>query len=70
MKQTILTAYAVGKDPIEEVDKGVVAYRKTPHMVTDTNTKLPRFPTVYRGKHHMEARSKDREAKHQMTGPT
>ena len=70
MKQTILTAYAVGKDPIEEVDKVVVAYRKTPHMVTDTNTKLPRFPTVYRGKHHMEARSKDREAKHQMTGPT
>ena len=53
LKQTILAAYADRKDPVEEVDKVVSAYRNTPHTVTkvkpsklmfnrDIATKLPR----------------------------
>merc|ERR1712030_226932 len=77
LKQTILMAYADKKDPLEEVDKLVASYRNTPHSVTgekpyklmhnrDIRTKLPSFRSVSRGKHHREAREKDREAKLQM----
>ena len=77
LKQTILAAYAEKKDPIEEVDKVVAAYRNTPHSVTkvkpsllmfnrDITTKLPRFTTASRGRHHREARSNDKRAKIKM----
>ena len=77
LKQTILTVYADRKDPVEEVDKLVAAYRNTPHSVTgikpsklmfnrDVSTKLPRFPTTSRGKHHQEARERDKAAKELM----
>ena len=78
LKQTILTAYAEKKDLIEEVDKVVAAYRNTPHSVTKVKpsllmfnrvivTKLPRFTAASRGKHHREARTKDKSAKEEMT---
>merc|ERR1712030_188654 len=77
LKQTILAAYADRKDPVEEVDKVVSAYRNTPHSVTkvkpsklmfnrDIHTKLPRFTEAPRGKHHKEARENDRAAKEMM----
>ena len=77
LQQAILTAYAEKKDPVEEVDKLVAAYRNTPHSVTevkpsmlmfnrDIATKLPRFPTTTRGRHHRQARSKDKAAKEEM----
>ena len=77
LKQTILTAYAEKKDPIEEVDKMVAAYRNTPHTVTkvkpsllmfnrDISTKLPRFTKTPRGRHHTEAKKNNREAKKEM----
>ena len=37
LKQTILAAYAEKKDPVDEVDKVVAAYRNTPHTVTGSN---------------------------------
>ena len=77
LKQTILTAYAERKDPVEEVDKLVAAYRNTPHTVTevkpsmlmfnrDISTKLPRFTATPKGRHHRKARQKDSRAKTQM----
>ena len=77
LKQTILTAYAAKLDPMEEVDKLVASYRNTPHSVTgqkpsklmfnrEVDTKLPRIPSKSKGKHHEEARSKDRKAKEEM----
>ena len=77
LKQTILAAYADRKDPVEEVDKVVSAYRNTPHTVTkvkpsklmfnrDIATKLPRFTSSPRGRHHTEARANDKEAKELM----
>ena len=77
LQLAILTAYAEKKDPVEEVDKLVAAYRNSPHSVTevkpsmlmfnrDITTKLPRLPTTSRGRHHQRARNKDRTAKEQM----
>ena len=70
-------AYAENKDPVEEVDKLVTAYRNTPHSVTeekpsklmfnrDIATKLPRFTAIAKGRHHERARAKDKDAKQQM----
>ena len=77
LKQTILTAYAENKDPVEEVDKVVAAYWNTSHLVTgqkpsklmfnrEVTTKLPRFTTASRGQHHREARQSNWEAKLEM----
>ena len=55
----------------------MAAYRNTPHSVTevkpsllmfnrDITTKLPRFTTAPRGKHHQQARSNDKRAKEEM----
>ena len=69
LKQAILTAYIENKDPIEEVDKLVASYRNTPHSATklmfnrEVNTKLPRFTTTSRGRHHEKARRNDKMAK-------
>ena len=63
---------------MEEVDKLVASYRNTPHSVTGKkpsklmfnhviDTKLPRFPSVSRRRHHQEARKRDEIAKTLIT---
>ena len=77
LKKMILAAYIENKDPVEEVDKLVFAYRNTQHTVTGQNptklafnrevkTKLPRFTKASRGQHHKQAREKNWEAKIEM----
>lgn len=57
----------------EEVNKYVAAYRSTPDTMTgqtpnvlmfnrEIDTKLPLIPVKLQGKHHKEARQKDKEA--------
>lgn len=77
LKRMILAAYIENKDPVEEVDKLVFAYRNTPLTVTGLNptklafnrevkTKLPRFTKASRGQHHKQVREKNWEAKIEM----
>ena len=77
LKHVLHAAYAEDKDPEEEVNKFVAAYRNTPHSSTgekpskllfgrDVATKLPRFQKTPAGKHHQSARKMEKEKKDEM----
>ena len=77
LKHVIHTTYADNKDPEEEIQKYVAAYRNTPHSSTgekpskllfnrEVKTKLPRFPKASRAGHHKQAQRREKDAKNKM----
>ena len=79
LKKTIHAAIAEGKDQKKGVREYNFAYRNTPHTATgeksaklffnrDLKEKIPTPPKTPTGKHHKNARRRDKEAQEKARG--